>query len=442
MKLSKKKIILSLFVLILMWMSFGAGIFFSGKNQALSSLADADSVFLGKVLNKYSSAKANALATDVDFNLFWQVWDSIKSQYVDQDKISDKKMLYGAIKGMVAAVGDPYTLFMDPIIAKEFSDDLAGTFEGIGAEIGIKNDVLTIIAPLPDMPAEKAGLRSGDKILAIDGTSTVGMFVDEAVNLIRGPKDTKVALTIAREGVSGIKEYILTRETIIVKSVHTEMRKDGVFYISIANFNEDTAALFNEAVQKAIDANPQGIVLDMRSDPGGFLDTAIEVASEWVEKNIVVIEKQGDGTKNENLSRGRARLKGYPTVVLVNGGSASASEIVAGALQDHGLATLVGEKTFGKGSVQTLDNFSDGSSVKITVAKWLTPLGHSINEEGIDPDIVVPLTVADYNASKDPQMDAAIRILTSGESLDTIKKDYATTTPAAVTATSTAETGQ
>jgi carboxyl-terminal processing protease len=442
MKLNQKKIIFSLIVFVLMWVSFGAGIYLSGKNRALSDLADAESIYLGKVLNKYSSVKMDKLATDVDFKLFWQVWDSIKSQYVDQDKISDKKMFYGAIRGMVAAVGDPYTLFMDPKIAKEFSNDLAGTFEGIGAEIGIKNDTLTIIAPLPDMPAEKAGLRSGDKILAIDGTSTSGMFVDEAVNLIRGPKETKVTLTVAREGVSGIKEYVLTRGTIIVKSVHAEMRKDGVFYISITNFNEDTAALFNDAVQKMIEANPKGIVLDLRSDPGGFLDTAIEVASEWVQNNIVVIEKQGDGTKNENLSRGRARLKGYPTVVLVNGGSASASEIVAGALQDYNLATLVGEKTFGKGSVQTLDNFSDGSSVKITVAKWLTPLGHSINEEGIDPDVVVPLTVADYNADKDPQMDAAIRILTSGESLDKIKKEYATSTVVAAISSSTSETAQ
>jgi carboxyl-terminal processing protease len=440
MKFNKKKIIFSLIVFILMWVSFGAGIYMSAENRALSKLADAESVYLGKVLNKYSTAKATALSTDVDFNLFWQVWDSLKSQYVDQDKLSDKKMFYGAIKGMVAAVGDPYTIFMDPKIAKEFSNDLAGTFEGIGAEIGIKNDILTIIAPLSDMPAEKAGLRTGDKILAIDGTSTAGMFVDEAVNLIRGPKDTKVTLTIAREGVSGVKDYVLTRGTIIVKSVRTEMRKDGVFDINITNFNEDTTALFKEAVQKAIDANPKGIVLDLRSDPGGFLDTAIEVASEWVQNNIVVIEKQGDGTKNENLSRGRARLKGYSTVVLVNGGSASASEIVAGALKDYDLATIVGEKTFGKGSVQTLDNFSDGSSVKITVAKWLTPLGHSINEEGIEPDVVVPLTVADYNANKDPQMDAAIKILTSGKTLDEIKKEYATST--AATATSTLKTAQ
>lgn len=373
-----------------------------------------EAAYLGEVIGKYSTIPNNRFSGDVDFEIFWDTWDTLKDMYVDKDALSDKKMFYGAIKGMVNSVGDPYTVFMDPVVSEEFTNDLAGTFEGIGAEIGIKDDVLTIIAPLPEMPAEKAGLLAGDKVLAIDTVSTAGITIDEAVNNIRGPRGTEVTLAIAREGQDGIKDIVIKRDKIVIKSIRTE-EKDGVYIIRITNFNDDTEKLFNNAVKEVLEKDPKGIVLDLRNNPGGYLDTAIEVSSEWVEEGIVVVEKYNEEKKIEHLARGRARLKGYPTVVLVNQGSASASEIVAGALQDYELATIIGTQTFGKGSVQTLTNLEDGSSIKVTVAKWLTPDGRSINEEGIEPNEVVEYELEDFEAGIDPQLDRALEILSNGE---------------------------
>jgi carboxyl-terminal processing protease len=416
----------ALTVLILMWVSFGAGVYMTGKSDLLKDLAKEEVVYIGEVIGKYSSQPEDKVSQDIDFDIFWDVWDTLNGLYVDQDKISDKKLFYGALRGMVAAVGDPYTVFMDPKIAHDFQNDLAGTFEGIGAEIGIKKDILTIIAPLPDMPAETAGLKAGDLVLAIDGESTAGIFIDEAVNKIRGPEGTDVVLTISREGMEEVQDFTITRGKIVVKSVRTSLREDNIYVVKITNFNEDTKNLFNRAIREIIEKNPEGIVLDLRNNPGGFLDTAIEMASEWVDNRIVVVEKYSEDKKIEHLARGRARLAPFPTVVLVNQGSASASEIVSGALQDHGKATIVGQITFGKGSVQTLTDFEDGSSVKVTVAKWLTPSGRSINDEGIEPDIMVELTQEDYANNEDPQLDRAVDILLGKESVE--DTDTATTT--------------
>ncbi len=419
-----KAVVKSFIFLLLLLVFFNLGLYWAGHSQLGRELARQEVVFLGKVTHQYSEPEAGKISQDVDFHLFWEVWNKLKSQYVDKDKLSDKKLFYGALKGMVAAVGDPYTVFMNPQLAHEFKDDLAGTFEGIGAEIGIKNDILTIIAPLPDMPAEKAGLRAGDKVYAIDGQSTAGISIDEAVRKIRGPKGSKVTLTIYRQGFDQTKDITITRGTIVVKSVRTErLKPDGreIFKIKITNFNDDTLDLFNRAVHDILALNPDGIILDLRNNPGGYLDTAIEVASEWIEDGTVVIEQFSPENKNEYLARGRARLKTYKTVVLVNRGSASASEIVAGALQDHGRAIIVGEQTFGKGSVQTLDSLEDGSSLKITVAKWLTPSGRCINEKGITPDVTVEYTKEDYNNDRDPQLEMAIKLLTGEISLEQAK---------------------
>ncbi len=398
-------------ILFLLFLSFSLGAYLSERNKVISDLVEKQSVNVGRVLGKYGIIPEGKLIMDVDFDQFWEVWDTLKEQYVDQEKVTDKKIFYGALKGMVASLEDPYTVFMDPKVAKDFSDDLAGTFEGIGAEIGIKNNILTIIAPLPDMPAEKAGLMAGDLVLKIDGKSTVGIYIDEAVRQIRGEKGTDVTLSIAREGLDEMIDIVVTRGAIIVKSVYTKLRDDNIFVIEISNFNNDTEELFNKAVREIIELNPDGIILDLRNNPGGYLETAIEVASEWVEDGIVVTEKYSEERKTEHLARGRARLKGYKTVVLVNEGSASASEIVSGALKDYNLAVIAGEKTFGKGSVQTLTDFSDGSSIKITVAKWLTPSGRSINEDGVEPHIIVDYSLENYNNNEDPQMDKALDIL-------------------------------
>jgi len=420
------RIIRYFLILFLLALSFFLGIYFSKRNEIISDLAKNQTINIGKVLGKYGGISSERVAKDIEFKEFWEVWDILKDQYVDHNEITDKKLFYGALRGMVASLGDPYTVFMDPKVAKDFSDDLAGTFEGIGAEIGIKNDILTIIAPLPEMPAEKAGLMAGDQILKIDQESTLGISVDEAVRKIRGEKGTDVTLSIARKGADEIIDIVVTRGAIIVKSVYTKMRDDNIFVIEVSNFNNDTEELFNNAVREAIDANPEGIILDLRNNPGGYLETSIEMASEWIEDGIVVTEQYTKDRKTEHLARGRARLHEYRTVVLVNQGSASASEIVSGALKDYGLARIVGEKTFGKGSVQVLSELEDGSSIKITVAKWLTPSGHNINKEGIEPDIKVEYTLENYNNNEDPQLDKAIDVINNwdeyGEKIKEMEK--------------------
>lgn len=408
-----KKIALAVLILILIVASFGAGFYLPGRYEVMRELAKKEAVYLGKVLGKYSQPGPGILAQDVNFDLFWDVWDTLKREYVDKEKLNEKEMFYGALKGMVESTGDPYTVFMDPKTAQEFAESFTGSFEGIGAEIGIRNEIVTIISPLAGSPAEKAGLKAGDKIYAINGESTAGFSIEEAVRKIRGPKGTEVTLTISRDGMEKAEDIIIKRDVIVIKSVKTELKDNKIFVIEVSSFNDDTRNLFEKAVNEAIKTNPKGIVLDLRNNPGGYLETAVDIASEWIDKGIVVTEEFSSTNKNEFESRGRARLKDYPTVVLVNQGSASASEIVAGALQDYGKAKIIGMKTFGKGSVQTVDDFKDGSSIKITVAKWLTPQGHYINEQGIKPDIEVDMAEEDYNAGKDPQMEKAIEELGS-----------------------------
>ena len=276
----RHKIIISIIVIMLTSLSFYGGIFISKKTEIDERLVNKDSVFLGKLLNKYEEARKENLARDVDFNLFWQVWDMLKEKYVDKDKLQDKELFYGALRGLAGATGDPYTVFMNPVISKEFSDDMKGTFEGIGAEVGIKGAVLTVIAPLTDMPAQKAGLKAGDKILKINTEDTSPMSVDEAVGKIRGPKGTQVTLNIWRDSFEKPQDFIVTRDTIIVKSVKWETNPDKIMVITVSHFNSDTTELFNRAVRDTIKQNPKGIILDLRNDPGGYLETAIDVATE------------------------------------------------------------------------------------------------------------------------------------------------------------------
>lgn len=400
-----KKIGLILLILAVLGGSYGLG-FFTGRNNS--------SPFKNRPV-AYSEEAAN-LSTNTedsfDFGLYWEAWDAIKSNYVEKNILKDKELFYGSLKGLAQATKDPYTVFMDPKETKEFSDDLAGTFEGIGAEIGMRNEIVTVIAPLDGMPAQKAGLRAGDKIYAIDSKTAIGLTVDEAVKKIRGKKGTKVVLTIIR-GVEKPRDLTITRDLIIVKSVKTEMRADGIFVIKISNFNDDTESLFNQAVNQILLKNPKGIVLDLRNNPGGYLETAVSLASEWIEAGPIVAEQFNGNRRNEYPANGRARLKNIPTVVLVNGGSASASEILAGALRDYKKATMLGETTFGKGSVQTIRDLSDGSSLKVTVAKWLTPAGDFINDKGIKPEIEVKMTTSDIEKNLDPQFNKALEILKS-----------------------------
>lgn len=391
----------------------------SADPSMLGGLAGASST--GRVIG-IGTAPPPGYAKDVDFSLFWKTWEDLRSHYYRQP-VDERTLFYGALRGLAASVEDPYTDFFEPQAAQAFSDDLNGTFSGIGAEIGVKKGQLQIIAPLSDSPAERAGVRAGDLILKIDGTDALGMQVDEAVQLIRGPKGSTVRLELGRLGdeqATGTRtraeslEVSITRDTIVVKSVTLTSKDNGIFVIEVSSFNEDTTTLFQQAVDQAVDQGATGIVLDLRNDPGGYLDRAIAVAGEWLPNELVVQQREQGVVTERYKGTGRGKLKGKKTVVLVNEGSASASEIVAGALQDAGRATLVGTTTFGKGSVQDYLEYDDGSALKVTVAEWLTPNGRSINHEGIIPDVSVELTADDINAGTDPQLEKAIELLRTG----------------------------
>jgi carboxyl-terminal processing protease len=362
----------------------------------------------GGVLNLGSHAPSTL--TNADFDMFWDVWDLMKSSYVDQP-VSDKDLFYGALSGLVGGPKDPYTTFFDPEEAQAFNQELDGTFFGIGAEIGLDEEGnIVVIAPLAETPAAKAGVKADDRIIAIDGTDTSGMTVNEAVSRIRGEKGTTVTLTLLHSGASEVSETPITRDEIKTKSVKWEVRDDGVAVITVSIFNEDTVPLFTQAVTDIKKQNAKSLILDLRNNPGGLLDAAIHLGGFWMDGQTVVAEETG-GQKKEFPADGPNTLKNMPTAVLVNGGSASASEILSGALQDYHMGTLIGEKTFGKGSVQQYQDLPDGSAVKITIARWLTPLGRSIDKEGIEPDQEVKFTVEDVNAKRDPQLEAALNFL-------------------------------
>ena len=391
---------------------FVGGLFYGQKTELVRRLSDQQTVLLGRLSGLYQQDKQGRLSSDLDFSLFWKTWDLMKANYVNQDKLTDKQMFYGALSGLVDSAADPYTVFMNPEDSKLFNEDLTGTFSGIGAEVGLRNEVITIIAPLAETPAERAGLRPGDKVYAIDKQSTAGLTVDEAVKKIRGDKGTTVVLTIARNG-DKLRDISIVRDTIIVKSVKTDYdQKTGLYTITINNFNTDTEPLFQAAVQEIEQKKPSGLILDLRNNPGGYLDSAVAIASFWISDGVIVSEQfSGQQPVQPQHARGLAPLAGLPTVVLINQGSASASEIVAGALMDHQQATTIGKTTYGKGSVQVVRDLSDGSMVKITTAKWLTPNGTSINDKGIKPNFEVDFTEEDFIKDIDPQLIKARQVL-------------------------------
>jgi carboxyl-terminal processing protease len=348
--------------------------------------------------------------TAPDFQIFWDVWEDIQEEYVDQP-VKESDLFYGAMRGLLSSIDDPYSEFYDPKLASEFNAELSGEFSGIGVEVGMKNDMLVVIAPLDGSPGDQAGLRAGDKIIAIEGEDTTFMTLDEAVSRIRGEEGTDVTLVILGKNEE-IREVVITRQKIEHTGLRWEYLDNGIVHIKFSTFDQDAENQLNKFIREIQQRNDvKGLILDLRNNPGGFLETAIETASEWVEQGIILRERDNQGEERQHHARGRARLSDYPTVVLVNEGSASASEIVAGALQDYDLATVVGITTFGKGSVQKYENLEDGSSFRLTVAKWYTPLERAINEVGIVPDIEVDLTEEDFNNDRDPQMEKAMELL-------------------------------
>ncbi len=357
----------------------------------------------------------------VDLSRFWQVWDLLDKRFVsasstDPHTVQDR--IDGAIRGLVEAYEDPYTVYLPPEDTALFEQDIAGNFQGVGMEVGSRDGILTVIAPLPDTPAEKAGIRSGDKIIRIDGKSTENMSIDVAVKHIRGEKGTEVVLTILREGDAEFREITVVRDTIDIPTVETEI-KSGVFVIRLFNFSAIAEAKFQEALREYVRSDEKKLLLDLRGNPGGYLQSAVNIASYFLPTGKVIVRESFGEKEDERLYRSSGRLLGKyaPSrmAVLVDEGSASASEIVAGALQEHDVATLIGTETFGKGSVQELIDLDGGSSLKITIARWLTPNGNSISEGGLTPDIKIPADdkepKVELEEGADLQLDAAIEYL-------------------------------
>src|SRR3989344_5947167 len=356
--------------------------------------------------------KETAKPAEVDFSPFWKAWNLIEEKYVASDGLDRQKMVYGAIGGMVAALDDPYTVFFPPVEKQLFESEIEGKFEGIGAEIGMRKGVLTVISPLTGSPAAGAGLLPGDKIARIDDVITTELTLDEAVRLIRGDKGTVVALTILRSGEDEMRVIKITRDTIHVPILDMEKRDGGVFVIHLYNFSEQSPLEFRKALQEMARSGSNKLILDLRNNPGGFLEASVDIASWFLEAGKVVArEAFGDGTELQHRSHGYNALSNIRKVILVNNGSASASEILAGALRDHLKTQLIGTKTFGKGSVQELVDVTNTTSLKVTIARWLTPSGISLSENGLDPDIVVEITPEDVEKLQDPQMEKALEII-------------------------------
>ena len=387
--------------LILSW----SGFYFLGLNTGLQEPKNIR-------INNVSDTNPEANVGSVSFNTFWEAWDRLKSTHPDANEIEDIDLLYGAISGLAGTFNDPNTVYFNPGDSQKFNEDINGSFSGIGAEIGMRDDVLTVIAPLKNSPAERAGLRAGDVIAEIDEKDTSDMTVDDAVKYIRGPFGTKVVLKIFREGEPDPIDITITRDTINIPTIETQILEGDILYIQLYNFTSSSPQLFRQALLANSLTNSKGLILDFRNNPGGFLSAAVNISGWFIEKGeTVVSEKFGSGSERILTSYGNAALKEFPVVVLVNEGSASASEIVAGALQTQNGTKLIGQTTFGKGTVQELQDLSDGSTLKITVANWLLPDGTQIEKNGIKPDYEVEITEEDFLDGKDPQLEKAIEVL-------------------------------
>lgn len=371
----------------------------------------------GYVFNakNFSVVNKGDTPTEVDYALLWEALKIVQTKYIDAGNIDPQKILYGAISGAIAAAGDEYTQFFDPETYAEFKTELQGSFSGIGAEIDSTDGSVVVVAPLEGSPAEKAGLQARDLILKINNEDTAGMTAEQAANKIRGPEGSEVVLSIYREGRGEAFDVSITRQKIEIKSVnlsYKDVNGKRIAVLKISRFGDDSEELMKKAVADIQKNNPAGVVVDLRNDPGGYLATSVAVASQWLEAGkLVVTEAHSEKDTLVYNSDGSNGLGRFKTVVLINGGSASAAEILAGALKDNGKAQLIGEKSFGKGSVQELVPFGPNNemAVKVTIAKWITPSGQNLNTGGLEPDIKVELTEEDFKAGRDPQLDKALQ---------------------------------
>ncbi len=388
-------------------LSFAGGLSLGAKGDVFSGVP-----FLSDGLLATPDAAA-------DLGDFWKVWNVLGDRFVQTHGTSTEptvaERLWGAMEGLTASYGDPYTIFMRPADAKIFQEDISGNFSGVGMELGVKDEILTVIAPLKGTPAERAGIRSGDQIVMIDGRSTEGMGTDEAVKIIRGEKGTTVVFMMLR-GESERVEISVVRDTIQVPTIETAT-EEGVFIISFYSFTANSGSLFNRALAEFRQSGSRLLLIDLRGNPGGYLESAVSAASHFLPEGAIVVTEDYDGHRDnvEHRSRGTGGIPaGTKTAILIDGGSASASEILAGALQDAGIATLVGTDSFGKGSVQELVKVGE-ASLKITVARWLTPSGRSISDGGLKPDIEIEVSQEQVEAGEDPQKAGAIQFLVSAD---------------------------
>lgn len=345
------------------------------------------------------------------FTPFWEAWNIVHDEYVDQP-VDDLTLMQGAIRGMMDALGDEHSSYMDPKSFKDANDGLAGEYEGIGAWVDPTADYLTIISPIPGSPAERVGLKPGDKIIAIDGEDMTGIDAELARQRVLGPAGTTVVLTVAREGENEPLEFSIKREKIVVKSASGEMLENDIGYVQITTFGDKTTPELRAALEELIAQDPKGLIIDLRNNGGGYLQTSVEVASEFIGEGIILYEQYGNGKRTTYQALKNGQATEIPVVVLINEGTASASEIVAGAIQDNGRGKLVGVTSFGKGSVQNWVPLSnDQGAVRVTIAKWLTPNERTIAGEGLRPDVEVEITNEDFQADLDPQLDKAIEVL-------------------------------
>jgi len=392
------------FAVLLVGAAFFAGLYL-GNSERGASLG-ATSLF----------AESNvAQPVDADFAPLWKAWNELDTKFVPASstaQITNDEKIWGAIEGLADAYGDPYTSFFPPVEATILEDDIAGSFGGVGIEIGVRDDILTVISPLKGGPAEQEGLLSGDQIVGVDGTSTIGMALDEAVSLIRGEIGTPVILQIRREGVAQAFDVSIVRDVISIPTIDFELTEDDIFVIELYNFNTNASDLFRESLREFIVRDTNKLILDLRGNPGGLLGAAQEISSWFLPAGkIVVQERAKEGITGALRSKGYDPFDDLQMVILIDGGSASAAEIVAGALSEHGVATLVGTQTFGKGSVQELVSITDDTRLKLTIGQWLTPNGISISDQGLTPDVEISITEEDRKEGRDPQFEKAVELL-------------------------------
>ena len=401
------------------WLGYGLALVLALGTFVSGVYIGKTNTFLGRSVplsSLFPSARESASAADVNMQEFWKVWQLLEQKYVTSTStsLSAEERVQGAIAGLVGAYGDPYTVYLPPSEAERFEADISGNFSGVGMEVGIREKVITIIAPLPGTPAERAGLMTGDVLVKIDEESTEGMRVDEAVRLIRGEKGTTVTFQIYREGDTDFRTISVVRDNIDIPTVKTE-KIDDTFIIALYSFNAISESKMEEAVKEFTNSGAQKLIVDVRGNPGGFMQSAVDIGSFFMPQGKVVVREQtGEGGEDKIFRTRNRQVKDFNPqnlVILVDGGSASASEILAGALKDHAVATVIGDNTFGKGSVQELVELDGGASLKVTIARWLTPNGVSISDGGLAPDILIKRTPADREAGNDPQKDAALRFL-------------------------------